>query len=394
MNRIVIIGGGFVGLNAARTLSGHHASLDITLITSHGSFDFLPLLPDVISGKVPPNAASTPLSAFPFLRHVRCIEGTVTSLDPVNRTLSTRSTTIPYDYAIVASGTETNFYGRADAAQNAFRLDTVQDAIRLRNAARSGIHSSFVVSGGGYTGIEVSTHLRHLLAAEKRHVPVLVIERGPSVVGVLPEWMRQYVRMNLARLRIDPLENTEVTSIDPAAVRLSNGRALEKACVVWVAGVKTPAYIQALPFVKNAQGRLGVDPFLRLDDHLFAAGDSALVQKNGAPLRMSVQFAFVGGQVAATNILRSIDRRPLRPFNPADPGYVVPMANGLSCGSVFGIPLRGRLPSLLHYVMCAFRTPGISRRLSILKNLSYCAITLPGLRYSPSARLPEIDREE
>lgn len=380
MNRIVIIGGGFAGLNAARTLSGHHASLDITLITSHCSFDFLPLLPDVISGKVPPSAASTPLSAFRFLRHVRCIEGTVTSLDPVNRTLSTDSATLPYDYAILASGTETNVYGRADAAQNAFHLDTVQDAVHLREAALSGIHSSFVVSGGGYTGIEVSTHLRHLLAGENRHVPVLVIERGPSVVGVLPDWMRQYVRKNLDRLQIDHVENTEVASIEPATVRLSSGRELEKACVVWVAGVKTPAYIQALPFVKNAQGRLSVDPYLRVDDHLFAAGDSALVKRNGTPLRMSVQFAFVGGQVAATNILRSIIKKPLRTFNPADPGYVVPMANGRSCGIVFGIPLRGRLPSLLHYLMCAFRTPGTSRRLAILKNLSYCTFNLHKLR--------------
>ena len=370
MNRIVIIGGGFAGLSAAQTLSTHQASLDITLISPHSSFDFLPLLPDVISGKVPPAAATTPLSSIRTLRHIRLIKDTVISLDPKDRTVFTASSTFPYDYAILASGTETNFYGRSDAAQNAYRLDTVQDAVRLREAARSDNHSAFVVSGGGYTGIEVSTHLRHLLSAGNNPAPVLVVERGSSVVGGLPDWMRQYVRDNLDRLHIEHLENTEVASIEPASIRLSNSRVLEKAVVVWVAGVKTPAFAQALPFDNNAQGRLNVDAFLRLDDHLFAAGDSALVKNNGTPLRMSVQFAITGGHVAADNILRSILKKTLRAYQPSDPGYVVPMANGLSCGIVFNIPLRGRLPSLLHYVMCAYRTPGVSRQLSILKNLA------------------------
>lgn len=365
MKRIVIIGGGFAGLNAARTLSAHHASLDITLISAHSTFDFLPLLPDVISGKVQPSAASTPLSSLRFLRHIKCVEAAVTSLNPATQTISTAAATYPYDYAIVASGTETNFYDRSDAEQNAYPLDTVQDAIRIREAALSGRHSTLVISGGGYTGIEVSTHLRLLSPS----LPVLVIERGRSVVGVLPDWMRNYVRRNLDHLRIEHVENSVVDSITPATVRLSNGRILENAGVVWVSGVKTPAYIHALPFEKNSQGRLTVDPFLRLDDHLFAAGDSALVKKDGAPLRMSVQFAYLGGHIAARNILRSIRNNPLLPFNPADPGYIIPMANGLSCGLVFGVPLRGRIPSLLHYIMCAFRTPGTSRQLAILKNL-------------------------
>ena len=252
--------------------------------------------------------------------------------------------------------------------QHAYRLDSVRDAVRLREAVLSNRHRAYVVSGGGYTGIEVATHLRHMPGCA-RDIPIVVVEKSPSIAAVLPGWMRDYVRANLDRMGIEPVENAEVAAIAPGSCRLSIGRVIEGAGLVWVAGVKTPAFAQELPYGKRGQGRLAVDAFLRLDEHLFAAGDCAWVEKRGVPLRMSVQFAHAGGQRAAGNILRSLRGRPLWPFAPADPGYVIPMANGRACGSVFGLPLRGRLPSFLHYIMCAFRTSGTRRRLTVLKGM-------------------------
>lgn len=364
MSRIVILGGGFAGLSAARTLARHGAGLDVTLLDARATFDFLPLLPDVVSGRVTPAAASAPLATLLPAPRIRFIRDRVTALDPLSRRIAGESGVYPYDYAILACGTETNLYGRADVEQHAYRLDSVRDAARLREAARAKRHRAWVVVGGGYTGIEAATHLRRMLADPA--VPVAVVEKSPALAGVLPGWMRGYIRSNLARMGIEPLENCEVASLEAATCKLSNGRVVEGAGVVWVAGVRTPAFAQGLPFAKRAQGRLEVDAFLRLDERLFAAGDCAWVVKRGAPLRMSVQFAHAGGQRAAENILRAIRGRPLRAFAPADPGYVVPMANNRACGKVFGVPLRGRLPSALHYVMCAFRTPGIVRRFAVL----------------------------
>lgn len=365
MNRIVIIGGGFAGLNAARTLARHGAGLEITLLDARPTSDFLPLLPDVVSGRVTGTSAAAPLASLLPPSRVRFMQDRVTGLDPAKRLITGSASTHPYDYALLACGTETNLYGRADAGQYAYRLDSVRDALRLREAVLSRRHCAYVVAGGGYTGIEIATHLRHMSGVQP--VPVIVAEKNASIAGVLPGWMRDYVRANMERMGIEVLENTEVTAVDPTACRLSSGRMIEGAGLVWVAGVKTPAVAQELPFGKRGQGRLAVDAFLRLDERLFAAGDCAWVETRGTSLRMSVQFAHAGGRRAAENILRSIKDRPLHPFAPADPGYVIPMANDRACGSVFGLPLRGRLPSFLHYVMCAFRTPGTRRCVQVLK---------------------------
>lgn len=369
MNRIVIIGGGFAGLNAARTLARHGDGLDITLVDSRPTFDFLPLLPDVLSGRVPPDAAATPLaSILPPLR-VRLVQDRVTGMDPAERLVTGSASTYPYDYAILACGTESNLYGRTDAGQHAYRLDSVRDAALLREAVLSARHAAYVVAGGGYTGIEVATHLRQM-APCGGDMPIIVVEKSPAIVAVLPRWMRDYVRSNLDQMGVETLENCEIVSLDSAGCLLSGGRRVHNAGVVWVAGVRTPGFVQDLPFRKSGQGRLAVDGFLRLDGRIFAAGDCAGAVKHGAPLRMSVQFAHAGGQRAAENVLRSILGNPLRPFDPADPGYVIPMANRRACGSVFGAPLRGRLPSVLHYIMCAFRTPGTRRRLQVLQAMA------------------------
>lgn len=368
MNRIVIIGGGFAGLNAARTLVRHGDGLDITLVDSRSSSDFLPLLPDVISGRVPPDAAAAPFASILPPARLRFVQDRVTGLDPAARLVAGAASSYPYDYAILACGTETNLYGRADAGQHAYRLDSVRDAVRLRDAVLSARHASYVVAGGGYTGIEVATHLRQMPQCA-RGVRIIVVEKSPEIVSVLPRWMRDYVRSNLDRMGVETLENCEIVSLDSAGCVLSGERRLCNTGVIWVAGVKTPAFAQELPFGKRGQGRLAVDGFLRLDEHVFAAGDCAGAMKHDSPLRMSVQFAHAGGQCAAQNILRSIKGRPLHSFAPADPGYVIPMANNRACGSIFGVPLRGRMPSFLHYVMCAFRTPGVVRRLQVLRGM-------------------------
>ena len=373
MKRIVIIGAGFAGQSAAHTLAWHSAELEITLLDTRSHFDFLPLLPDILSDRVSADAASTPLSALARGSRIRLIQDRVTGIDPAAMRITGESGPYTYDYALLACGTETNLYGRIDAGQHAYRFDSIADAARLRAAVRSHRHSAYVVAGGGYTGIEVASHLR--LMIQGKHIPVLIVEKGSSIASALPEWMRQYARANLERMHVQILENREVTSVEAAGCSLSDGRTIPGAAVVWVAGVKAPDFTRSLPCGKGTQGRLAVDPCLRLDEHLFAAGDCAWIAPAGQPLRMSVQFAHAGGRNAAANILQSLRGRPLHAFHPLDPGYVVPMANGRACGSVFGVSLRGRLPSVLHYVMCAFRSHGYSRRLLILRGLQSSRVT-------------------
>ena len=367
MSRVVIIGGGIAGLAAANTLRGM-STADVTLIDRRASSDFLPLLPDVAAGRLDPALISVPLPDLAARRGFHFVQGHVLSIDARQRRVHLETGDMPYDYLIVASGTESNFHGSSQAAQYAFPLHSVTDAVRMEESLRTGAHKHYVVAGGSYTGIEIATHLRCSLRAAGRKGRIIVVEKNPSIVATLPPWMRDYVRANLTTLEIECKEGNQVATIGPSEVTLSDGVTLQDAMTIWVAGVRTADFTRTLEAPRDRQGRLTVDTTLRIDDRIFVAGDAALFQHRGAPLRMSIQFALTQGSRAAANVLRGIAGAPLRPYRPLDPGYVIPMGNRRSCGCVLGVRLRGALPTALHYALCAYRSTGWERRWHVLRS--------------------------
>ena len=104
-------------------------------------------------------------------------------------------------------------------------------------------------------------------------------------------------------------------------------------------------------------------------DNCFVAGDAAEFLRKGAPLRMAVQFSIAQGNLAAANILRSNRNNPPAKYVPLDLGFVIPMANNKSCGRVMGVNLKGALPTLMHYLMCIYRTRGLINKLRLIREL-------------------------
>ncbi|MCM8797390.1 MAG: FAD-dependent oxidoreductase, partial [Candidatus Omnitrophica bacterium] len=277
--------------------------------------------------------------------------------------------TLDYDYLLIASGSETNFYNNADIQRRALTLGSVDDVKRIRQTLNQGNFGNFIICGGGYTGIEIASNLRIYLNKLGKKGNIIIVEQAPAILGQLPQWMKDYVMINLKELKIEVYVNNVVGKTEGQRVILSGGMVFDKAMVIWAAGVRTAAFIQELKLEKNPQGRIRVDDYLRIDARCFAAGDAALFIYKGAPLRMAVQFAISQGECAALNIINSINGLPLRRFIPRDLGYIIPVANNRSCGTVLGADLKGRLPTLLHFVMCIYRSYGIKNRLGILSQL-------------------------
>jgi NADH dehydrogenase len=368
MNRIVIIGGGFAGLMAATTLR-RHGQTDISLIDRKTTSDFLPLLPDVAAGRLDSALIAAPLPELAGRHGFRFVHDTVNRVDRDRHIVHLGNSELTYDYLLVAGGMGTNFYGNRQAQEHAFPLYSAQDARRLQAAVRSGIYENYVVAGGGYTGVEIATQLRVALDALNRPSRVMIVEKSPSIAKALPPWMRVMVHTNLARLNIECLESCELSAIGPRELSFSTGLTVGDALLVWVAGVRAAGFTDTLGLEHNPQGRLVVTDTLQVDERIFVAGDAALFRHKGEPLRMSIQFALTQGACAATNIARAAAGKALIPYRPLDPGYILPMANGLSCGLIFGIPLQGRLPTLLHYVMCAYRSIGWPRKRGVLSGM-------------------------
>jgi len=370
MIRVLIIGAGFGGLTAAgEILKRVKSSFEVIVIDKKETSDFLPLLPDCIGRGINPDFLTFRIKDASRRMGFRFFQDEVVSVDLERKVVFAKNDSFEYDLLLIASGSETNFYGNQNVKDNALALDSVSDVKRLIAVLRQGGLKNFIIGGAGYTGIELATNVRVYLNKTSQDAKVIIVERAPNILGPLPEWMRRYVETNLETLKVDFFCGSTIEKIEGRRVYVSGGRIFDNALVIWSAGVKTADFIQDMEVEKNPQGRIKVDEYLRIRQDCFVIGDAALVAYQAGYLRMAVQFAIMQGRCAALNIINTQKKIPLRKFVPRDLGYVLPMANSNSCGMVFGVNLKGFLPTFLHFVMCIYRSYGLRNKLGLLRDL-------------------------
>ncbi len=369
MKRVFIIGGGFAGISALRHFAKYRDICTITLIDRKETSDFLPIIPDVVGGSIANNHAALNLSKI-TKRYKACfIHDEVTSVDIRNKSVITSNSSLEYDYLLIACGTRTNFYGNENLKNNALKLDSVQDAVRIKNSLLSKKSRTIMVVGGGYTGIELITNAWLLCRHHDIRAEFILIERAPSVIAQLPDWMKEYVLNNLKSLGFVVKCNTGLEAVNKNSVKLSDGTEYEDVLLLWSAGV-TFSEINFKPEIERKhQARLSVDEYLRINEYCFAAGDAAGFLQGGRELRMGIQFSLKEGQLAAENIVRRIKGKAFKRFRPVDLGYIVPMANKKGCGVALGRGLKGIFAIILHYIMCVYRTYGWRNKFGIVKDL-------------------------
>lgn len=370
MPKVVIIGCGFGGLSCALTLSKANRGLEIAVIDRKETFDFLPLLPDIIGREINPKILACDIKTIAKENGFEFIREEVSSIDLQKREICAGDRKINYDYLVIASGTETNFYGNDSIKNSAYTLDSVNDAVKLLSVLKENWFDNFIIAGGGYTGVEIATSLRRFSLGRKQNTKITIVEKTESILGALPQWIKDYTTRNFWKLKIEVLAKSTIDRIDGRVVHISGLKMFGNALIIWVAGVKTTRFVQELNANKNAQGRLTVDKYLRLDRSCFVIGDAAYVRHERNYLRMAVQFAITQGQLSAANIARSIKGKQLIEYKPVDLGYIIPMANNYSCGTVFGLNLKGKIPTLLHFIMCTYRLYGAKNKMELINNLT------------------------
>lgn len=367
--KIVILGCGFGGFSALNYLAHYRRELALTVVDKSREFSFLPGLPDYIGREIPSCALSCPIPELARARGAFFGHAEVRQVDTALKKVITDKGEYDYDYLIIATGSQTTFYGNDSLKSYASTLDSIEDARRIRYILETSGFDSFIIAGGGYTGIETATNVRRFLQRKGRGGRVLIVEKTPDILGPLPDWMKEHVRENLNALQVSLVLNNAIERVEGKQIRLSSGEVFENALLIWTAGVKTAEFLGGFSAERSAQGRIKVDPFLRISESCFIIGDSAQVFSGTAYLRMAVQFAIAQGQSAASNIIRSIERQPLVPYRPVDLGFVIPLANNNSCGCVGGINMSGMVPTFLHYCMCVYRSVGLRSKIAYVKGL-------------------------
>lgn len=355
MSRILILGGGFAGLSAARAL--RRSRQECVLVDQRAAQEFLPLLPDLIGREFPPDLLRLPYTQASDrwgFRFLRARVSQINAADHVVHTLDGPS--LRYDALIIALGSVSADRGVPGVREHARMLDGIADAHRIAQQFRCAPDATYLVAGGGYTGVELATNLARLSRHHGGQARILIAESGDALCRATGPRCSAYVTRQAQLGGVELLRETRVASVDGTKLELTNGERLTDTHLLWATGVETPPCVRALDLPQTPDGRLICDASLRLADGLFVAGDCAGVTHRGHPLRMSIQAALMQGAAAARNAERALKRHPPRRYRPVDLGYVVPLAHGVACGNALGIPVKGRPGMLLHYLMCLYRT--------------------------------------
>jgi NADH dehydrogenase len=330
--RVVIVGAGFGGLNAARALG--KAGLQITVIDRKNFHTFQPLLYQVATAGLSPGEIAAPIrSILRSYKNVEVLMGEVTGFDLDRRIVQTPDAEIPYDYLIVAAGATHSYFGHEDWEPLAPGLKTIEDALEIRRrvllafelaerqaaAGESELPLNFVVVGGGPTGVELAGTLaeisRHALAHEFRSIDprrthILLIEGGPRVLPTYPEDLSRSAEEQLRGLGVEVRTSAMVTQVEPGAVDIGETR-LPATVVLWAAGVAASPLGKKLGAPVDRAGRVPVQADLSLAGHpeAFVIGDLAAAKdEQGKMLPGVAPVAIQEGRFVAKLIREEVER--------------------------------------------------------------------------------------
>jgi len=364
LSRVVIVGGGFAGLNAAQALAG--APVAVTLVDRRNHHLFQPLLYQVATAALNPSDIAIPIRRI--LRNQKNAEvllAEATGIDLRERVLVHDAGEILYDHLIVATGARHSYYGRDDWAPFAPGLKSIGDALEIRRRVLSAFEFAererdperraawltFVVVGAGPTGVELSGALcevaRYALARDFRRINpvqarVLLLEGSERVLPPYPPALSAEARRQLERLGVEVRTGQKVTSIDGDRVRVG-ADCIATRTVLWAAGVAGSGFGRALGVPLDRAGRVIVGEDLAIPHHpeVFVVGDLAALVQDGSPIPAVAPAAMQQGRHAARNVLRAVRGERTLPFRYQDRGSLATIGRSAAVASLGRIRLSG-----------------------------------------------------
>jgi len=393
---IVIVGAGFGGMETARRLA--NAPVQITLIDRHNYHLFQPLLYQIaIAGLVPSQIAYPVRTIFRRQKNLTFQMGEVTSIDFESRYVKMDGSVIAYDYLVLAMGGQTNFFGLSAVEQNGFQLKNIESAVSTRNhllkifekasrevdVDRRKALLTFVVVGGGPTGVETAGALAelitHVLAKDYpqmdlKDVRVLLIEATDHLMGNYPNELRRATVDLLHSKNVEILLNTKLSDYNGRQITLGDGTQINAHTLIWTAGVRAAQLTDRLGVQQAAAGRVRVEPTLQLPQHpeVFILGDAAYLEdEEGQPLPMLSTVAIQQGKITAQNIQRILRGQSAAPFHYKDPGLLATIGRNAAVARIWGLSFSGFIAWLIWVFLHIYRLIGFRNRLIVMINWAW-----------------------
>ncbi len=404
--RVVIVGAGFGGLNAALKLARH--SVQITLIDRKNHHTFQPLLYQVATAGLSPGEIAAPIRwIVRGRRNIEVLLGEVEGFDLERRLVKLPDRELSYDYLIIAAGASHAYFGHDEWEPLAPGLKTIEDALEIRRRvllafelaerqAQSGggqVQLNFVIVGGGPTGVELAGTLSEIArlaladeftSIDPKRTRIILLEGGPRILPTYPEDLSRSAGDQLRGLGVEVHTSTMVTGVEPAAVLMGETR-LSAAVTLWAAGVAASPLGKKLGTPADRAGRVLVNPDLSIPGHreVFVIGDlAALKDKTGQLVPGVAPAAIQEGKATARNIVRDLQAKPRRDFHYVNKGSLATIGRAAAIAQFGRIHISGFIAWLSWLFVHIIFLIGFRNRLIVLIQWAWSYFT-----YERGARL-------
>jgi len=399
MSRVVIVGGGFAGLNAAKVLGA--AGVDVLLLDRRNHHLFSPLLYQVaMAGLSPADIAAPIRSMFSEDKNVRVLLAEVSAVDPGRRVLQTDIGEVPYDYLLLCSGATQSYFGHDDWRTYAPSLKTLEDATAIRakvllafeeaeriaNSDERKKFLTFVVVGGGPTGVELAGAIgemsRFTLARDFRSIDasaarVFLIEAGARILSSFSEDLAARAVRDLENLGVQVWTSSMVTAVDADGVEIGKER-LRAGTVLWAAGVTASPVGKTLGAQVDRQGRVIVEPDLSVKGYpnIFVAGDLALfTHQTGSGLPGTAPVAMQQGRYVGETIIADQKGEARRPFHFVDKGQMATIGRSRAITEIGRLKFTGFAAWLVWLAVHIYYLTGFRNRLLVVLQWAWSYLT-------------------
>ena len=339
IKRILILGGGYAGVNVLKHLQKTFESdteVSISLVSQDNFFLHTPLLPEMATGMLASRHIATPIRAF--CKRARYYQAKVDSIDlnnnkvTISRALDSQKRELEFDYLVIALGGKTNFFGNKNVEKHALTIKTLGDAIVMRNHIISILESAdqeedpnvlsklmtFVVVGGGFSGVETVGEINDFVkeSVEKFYrnvdpekIRIILVSAGEKILPEIGD-LGDYAMASLTKNGVEIIKNTKLVDAEPEQISLDNGMKIPYSTLVWAGGVTVDPVVSKLDTEHSSRGNILVDKFLRIKNHpqVFALGDCASItdERTGKPYPPTAQHAVREAKIVSENIISSI----------------------------------------------------------------------------------------
>jgi NADH:ubiquinone reductase (H+-translocating) len=392
---VVVVGGGFGGLNAARTIEKKFSedAVKVTLVSEQNFLLYTPFLPEAAAGTLEPRHVVTPLRSL--LDHTRLALGSMTGLDREQKIVHVRNAEgdpveLRYDRLILSPGSISRTLPIPGLAEHGAQFKSLADAIWLRNHVIRSLELAetvrdpkrldelltFVFVGGGYAGLESLAEIQDFASDAMEMYPVarehgmrwLLVEAADRVLRELDPSLADYTVRQLRKRGIDVRLNTQLREVTARDVLLSDGERIDTRTLVWTAGVKPSPLVADLGLPLDPTGRIVVDAEMRVEDadEIWAIGDAAAVPNPTNPDRPSpptAQHARRQGIAAGLNVAASLGKGTAKPYSYKDRGSFVNLGRYKAVAMTGQLKVLGPLAWWMARTYHVSQIPGFSRKL-------------------------------